>query len=181
MNTARQLLAKSAEKLVEGVGGFHHWRKTETSTRKKIRNWVDESRALAGRAVRRYATQEEAFQRMQRSNPHLDHDRARHLAIHGSNRNEDGSHSWKFDNYTHTHSLYDIPWEDMIALWQEITCPVFIVNASDGFPFRIGQNGTEKYFSNLEMATIDDAGHWAHHDQFDEFLRLTRGFLAKHT
>ena len=28
------------------------------------------------------------------------------------------------------------------------------------------------------MANIDGAGHWAHHDQLDEFLNLTRTFLA---
>lgn len=122
---------------------------------------------------------EEALQRMQKSNPHLDEQKARHLTIHGSNRNEDGSYSWKFDNYTHTRALYDMTWDHMTELWQAITCPVLLINGSEGYPFRIGQNDTDKFFQNVELVVIDAAGHWVHHDQLDEFLATSRRFLDK--
>jgi pimeloyl-ACP methyl ester carboxylesterase len=165
--------------IIEGVGGLHHWFKQETSTRLRVRNWIEGTRDLAGRSAKQYPTMEEAFQRMQKSNPHLDENKARHLTIHGSNRNEDGSYSWKFDNYTHARALYDITWEHMTELWQEITCPVLLINASDGYPFRIGQNKTDKFFKNVQMVVINDAGHWVHHDQLDEFLATSRDFLNK--
>jgi hypothetical protein len=44
---------------------------------------------------------------MQEENPHLSADQARHLTIHGSNQNEDGTYSWKFDNYVRT--FFDRP------------------------------------------------------------------------
>src|SRR3546814_12862019 len=65
----------------------------------RMRRWIDQQRQLAGRQPRRYATIDEALARMQEENRHLSPDRARHLTLHGVAQNEDGSYSWKFDNY----------------------------------------------------------------------------------
>ena len=64
--------------------------------------------ALAGRLPRRYASIEDAFERMQAENPHLTPEQARHLTVHGVNQNEDGTYSWKFDNYVRTWPPDDI-------------------------------------------------------------------------
>ena len=42
---------------------------------------------------------------MQEANPHLTPDQARHLTVHGVNQNEDGTYSWKYDNYAHSRTL----------------------------------------------------------------------------
>jgi pimeloyl-ACP methyl ester carboxylesterase len=34
-------------------------------------------------------------------------------------------------------------------------------------------------FQNARQVAIDDAEHWVHHDQLDEFLRVVREFLAE--
>ncbi|MEJ0070194.1 MAG: alpha/beta fold hydrolase [Pseudomonadota bacterium] len=65
----------------------------------RLHKWVEEQRGLAGRLPRRYASIEDAFKRMQEENKHLSPEQARHLTQHGVNQNEDGSYSWKFDNY----------------------------------------------------------------------------------
>ena len=62
-------------------------------------DWIDDIRRLSGRSPRRYASIEDAFRRMQEENPHLTPGQARHLTVHGVSQNEDGSYSWKFDNY----------------------------------------------------------------------------------
>ena len=61
---------------------------------------------VSGRVARRYPSIEEAFQRMQGANPHLTPDQARHLTVHGVNQNEDGTYSWKYDNYTRIRALW---------------------------------------------------------------------------
>ena len=66
---------------------------------KRLTAWIGDLRRIAGRIPRRYKSLEEAYERMQTENPHLTEDQARHLTIHGSNQNEDGTYSWKFDNY----------------------------------------------------------------------------------
>src|SRR3546814_5360813 len=81
---------------------FFFFFKQKTAYEMRISDWssdVCSSDLLAGRQPRRYATIDEALARMQEENQHLSPDRARHLTLHGVAQNEDGSYSWKFDNY----------------------------------------------------------------------------------
>jgi pimeloyl-ACP methyl ester carboxylesterase len=73
----------------------------------RMRDWIDEQRSLSGRLPRRYASIEDALRRMQEENPHLSAEQARHLTQHGVNQNEDGTYSWKFDNYVRVWPPYD--------------------------------------------------------------------------
>jgi pimeloyl-ACP methyl ester carboxylesterase len=146
---------------------------------KRIQNWIDNLRNLAGRSPRKYESESEAFQRMQKSNPHLPEDKARHLTIHGSNRNEDGTYTWKFDNYTHSRAAYSMPYEEMTHIWEQIDCPILLINAKQGFGHRTGQSGTLKHFRNAKLVDVDKAGHWVHHDQFDQVVELIRDHLEQ--
>ena len=143
----------------------------------RLRQWIDANYALAARVPRHYSTLEDAYHRMQEMNPHLSPDQARHLTIHGSNQNEDGTYTWKFDNYTRTPRPYDIPNDDLVALWQRIDCPVLIVNSRQGYPHRIGHDNTLRHFKNVTLREIDDAGHWTHHDQLGGCISVIEGFL----
>ena len=69
----------------------------EQTNLQRVRTWIGELRDASGRMPRRYASVEEAYERMQKENPHLSPERAYHLTVHGVNQNEDGSYSWKFD------------------------------------------------------------------------------------
>lgn len=144
----------------------------------RLRQWIDANYSLAARVPRRYPTLEDAYHRMQETNPHLSPDQARHLTIHGSNQNEDGTYTWKFDNYTRTPRPYDIPNDDLVALWKRIDCPVLIVNSRQGYPHRIGHDNTLRHFKNVTLREIDDAGHWTHHDQLDECISVIEEFLG---
>jgi len=74
----------------------------------RMRHWVDEQRGLSGRLPRRYPSIEAALARMQEENRHLSPAQARHLTQHGVNQNEDGTYSWKFDNYVRVSPPYDM-------------------------------------------------------------------------
>lgn len=165
---------------VEGVGGVWYQQNSAQHPQQRIREWIDGMRRLAGREPRKYATLSDAFQRMQKSNPHLSEERARHLTIHGSNRNEDGTYTWKFDNYTHSRSPTNLNYDDMSRLWEKIECPTLLLNAAQGFGHRTGQNGTDRFFHHGELKHVEDAGHWLHHDQFDTFIKISEDFLKKH-
>ena len=75
----------------------------------RLRTWIADKRKAAGRIPKRYPTFEEALARMQTENAYLTDEQARHLTIHGMNRNEDGSWSWKFDNYLNVGLPFDVP------------------------------------------------------------------------
>ncbi len=74
----------------------------------RMRAWIDEQRSLSGRLPRRYPTVEDAWKRLQEENKHLSPEQARHLTQHGVNQNEDGTYSWKFDNYVRSWPPYDM-------------------------------------------------------------------------
>jgi pimeloyl-ACP methyl ester carboxylesterase len=148
-------------------------------TAKRITDWIDDLRKIAGRQPRRYHSQEEAFQRMQAENPHLSEARARHLTIHGVNQNEDGTYSWKFDNYIRAFPPVGIPFDEMYKIYEQITCPTLLIRGTESWASDPEKDGRASHFQNAQVANIEKAGHWVHHDQLDEFMSITRAFLAE--
>lgn len=165
---------------IEGVGAFwqEQWEKEDPKAR--IKDWFGQARELAGRIPRRYPDLDAALKRMQESNPHLSKERAEHLTVHGSYRNEDGTYTWKFDPYTYTWAPTGLNLDETTRIWEAIPCPTLLLNATAGLEHRTGQNGTLKHFRHAELVEISDAGHWLHHDQFDVYIGELTSFLAKH-
>jgi pimeloyl-ACP methyl ester carboxylesterase len=173
-DTVRRLVA------IEGLGFSpkHYAERDAIPFDERLRKWIDEKRGLAGRLPRRYASIEEAWQRMQEENRHLSPERARHLTIHGVNQNEDGSYSWKFDNYVRSWPAYDMPTTDVQLLWSRITCPTLLVYGNESFASNPLEDGRAEHFRNAEVVTFDKAGHWVHHDQFDGFMAKASAFIV---
>ncbi len=144
----------------------------------RLHLWVSELRKLSGRIPRRYASLEEAYVRMQKENPHLTEDQARHLTIHGSNQNEDGSYSWKFDNYVRNFPPIGLNFEDQFGLYKRISSPTLLIRGTESWATDPEKDGRAKNFQNVQVASIENAGHWVHHDQLDIFIKLVKGFLV---
>jgi pimeloyl-ACP methyl ester carboxylesterase len=139
--------------------------------------WVREQRGLAGRLPRRYATIEDAFRRMQDENPHLTAEQARHLTAHGVSQNEDGTYSWKFDNYVRAWFPYDMRGQDIQQLWSRITCPTLLLYGKESRSGDPAADGRARHFAHARVIGVDGAGHWLHHDRLDLFLDSVRKFL----
>ena len=148
------------------------------SAAERMRHWVAETRALAGRIPRRYATIEEALGRMQGENKHLTPEQARYLTVHGVAQNEDGTYSWKFDNYVRSFSPVDFTAEELQGLWRNISCPILLVNGKESWASNPERDGQLAFFRNARVVEFDRAGHWVHHDRLDAFLTEVRAFLA---
>ena len=164
---------------IEGLGpspGRHAGRGSKTIV-ERMDEWVREQRALAGRMPRRYASIEDAFGRMQDENPHLSAEQARHLTVHGVNQNEDGTYSWKFDNYVRAFPPYDMRGRDIALLWSRIACPTLLLYGKESWSGDPAQDGRAGAFRRATVVGFEGAGHWLHHDRLDEFLRVVRGFL----
>jgi pimeloyl-ACP methyl ester carboxylesterase len=143
----------------------------------RMREWIETQRRMAGRMPRRYASLDEAVKRMQEENAHLSEEQARHLTVHGTNQNEDGTYSWKFDNYVRGFSPYTFNRDEAQSLWSRIACPVLLVRGADSWAGDPASDGRLSAFQSARVVTIRDAGHWAHHDQLDAFLAHAREFL----
>ncbi len=151
--------------------------RAQQSIQLRSHGWIEAQRALAGRVPRRYASFEEAVVRMREANPRLNDDQCLHLTHHGMNQNEDGTYSWKFDNYVRAMSPHRTQIDDLRALWGEITCPVMLVRGAESWVSDPERDGRANAFRDPHIVTIDKAGHWVHHDQLEEFLGHVRSFL----
>lgn len=141
------------------------------------RKWIADKRTAAGRLPKRYATLEDALARMKAENGYLTDDQARHLTIHGVNRNEDGSWSWKFDNHLNVWPFSDIPQAEIEALWGAITCPTLLLYGANSWASNPERDGRLEHFPSARVVEFANAGHWLHHDQFGRFMAELEAFL----
>jgi len=143
----------------------------------RMQDWVRQMRDLSGRQPRRYPSLDAAAKRMREENSFLSEEQALHLTAHGVNRNEDGSYSWKFDNYTRNFAPYRFDVDDMRTLWERVSCPTLLIRGADSWASDPVADGRAAVFQNARSLTIPKAGHWVHHDQLDLFLAALAGFL----
>ncbi len=161
-----------------GPGPRSHAEADKKPIAERMRDWVDEQRAYSGRQPHRYASIEQALTRMQEANPHLSEEQARHLTQHGVNQNEDGTYSWKFDQYVRLWPPYDMTREAIAELWARIACPTMLVYGHESWAKNPEEDGRAAYFRTVEVLGVPDAGHWVQHDQLDLFVAAVRKFLA---
>ena len=164
--------------VIEGTGGPPQMY-NPPPVHERMREWIENTRKMSGRTSRKYDTIDDAFNRMHEENSHLRAEQARHLTIHGSNQNEDGTYSWKFDNYTHTMSPFDMNIEQTRELWQRIEAPVLLVSGSESWFAAHRKEDPTVHFQNARHVQVKNAGHWVQHDQLEEFLTLTREFFEE--
>lgn len=165
---------------IEGLGPPVAMRREaeEKGAGERLRQWIEDKRKASGRTVRKYATLRDAYQRMKEENTFLTDEQARHLTIHGASRNEDGTWTWKFDNYLNVWSATDLPTDQIVALWEAITCPMLLLWGKNSFASSPAGDGRLDHFPSARLVEYEDAGHWLHHDQFDRFMGDVKGFLG---
>lgn len=139
--------------------------------------WIKDVRSGSSRQSRRYASIEDAAARMQKENPHLSPEQARHLTVHGVARNEDGSFSWKFDNGARPIFPQRMPKGTQEALWTRIACPTLLMHGTESWHGDPSADGRARHIEQSKVVAVEDAGHWVHHDQLDVFLKNVRKFL----
>jgi pimeloyl-ACP methyl ester carboxylesterase len=143
----------------------------------RVRAWIDTQREFATRLPRRYATLEEAHARMRENNAHLSDAQTRHLTAHAVMQNEDGTYSWKFDDYARRGNGLDISRAEERALIGMIECPVLLLHGQESWMANPDEDGRAALFRDARVVSFEGAGHWIHHDQTERFLDVLRGFL----
>jgi pimeloyl-ACP methyl ester carboxylesterase len=143
----------------------------------RMREWLASTRELERRTPRHYATLDDAVARMREANPHLSPEMAHHLTLHGVRQNEDGTLTWKFDNYNRAHSPYEFNIADAREIWNQIRCPVLLVRGDESHARDPEEDGTASAFHRYQSVLIPESGHWVHHDQLDAFMAVLVPFL----
>jgi pimeloyl-ACP methyl ester carboxylesterase len=145
----------------------------------RFRGWIENMRQAERREPRSYPNLETAVARMKEANPHLSDEVARHLTLHGTNWNADGSLIWKFDNYARIFPPYGHHIEDFRTVLGEIACPVLLFWGMESWAQDPETDGRASMIKNHRLVKVPGAGHWVHHDRLDLFLHETEHFLLE--
>ena len=152
---------------------------TERPIEARLDDWIGTMQQLATRKPRHYASMAEAEARMREANPNLSDEMAHHLTVHGTIRMEDGSYTWKFDNYVRAWPPHRYDQAGIHRLWSRIECPVLLMRGRDSWASNPVTDGRAAHFRDYTYDEVDGAGHWVHHDRFEEFVSAVRAFLAE--
>jgi pimeloyl-ACP methyl ester carboxylesterase len=167
------------EKLVaiEGVG--LPLQEARYTAPERIRRWIEKVRAVENRTQHSYPNLEAAVARMKEANPFLSDEVARHLTLHGTNWNADGSIIWKFDNYVRFFPPYGANLQEAAEILRQIACPSLLFWGRQSFAKDPDTDPLAQEIPNHRVVKVDQAGHWLHHDQLEIFLHQTKRFLTE--
>ncbi len=157
--------------MLEALREKPRWERTDA--------WIRQVRDFAARLPRRYPSIDAAAARMLEENPFLSADQARHLTLHGVTRNEDGTYSWKFDNYVRVFFPERYDMQEARAGWGRIQCPTLLVRGQESWASDPIKDGRITAFRNARLVNVANAAHWVHHDQLEVFLRELGAFLGE--
>ena len=163
---------------IEGLG-FPPGHRMHGAASERVRYWIEEVRDLEKRRPKSYPSLDAAMARMKEANPRLSDEVARHLTLHGTNWDSDGSLLWKFDNYARAISPYGHHFEDTVELFGRITCPTLFFWGRESFLPIPEKDPRWRAVRNRRLVTLANAGHWVHHDQLALFLEETSEFLKE--
>jgi pimeloyl-ACP methyl ester carboxylesterase len=163
---------------IEGIG-FPPQHRVHGPASMRLRRWIEDVRKTEGREGRAYPDLESAVQRMKEANPHLSEEGARHLTLHGTNWNADGSMSWKFDNYVRSLPPYAHHMEDTAEIYSQVTAPVLLFWGKESRAPDPSDDPRVLAMRDYRLIMVENAGHWVHHDQLETFLTNAKSFLAE--
>jgi pimeloyl-ACP methyl ester carboxylesterase len=160
---------------IEGLG-FPPEKSAERTPSERMRNWIESVRKTEKRQPKTYPSLAAAVARMKQVNPHLSDDVARHLTLHGTNWDADGSLVWKFDNYARIPPPYGHQIDD-VEVYRQITCPVLLFWGLESFLPVPETDPRKNAIEGCRLIRVAGAGHWLHHDKLEFFLQETTQFL----
>ncbi len=143
----------------------------------RLRDWIAKQREIAAKPPRRYASLAEATARLAEQHPRLDAGFAAHLARHGVRTAGDGSVVFKFDPALRAFPPIETPAEDVWRLWSLVACPTLLIYGAQSWASNPTIDGRARHFRQAQVMTLENAGHWAHHDRREAFLAETERFL----
>jgi len=162
---------------IEGLGfPMEHPMHGPPSTR--VRSWIENICDLEKRRTKSYPSLDAAMARMREVNPRLTDEVARHLTLHGTNWDSDGSLLWKFDNFVRVFPPYGHHIADAVEILSQITCPTLFFWGLESFLPVPESDPRYQAIPNRRLIEVPSAGHWVHHDQLAQFLSETSAFLA---
>lgn len=70
-----------------------------------------------------------------------------------------------------------MPPSEYAPIFGSIDKPVLLMYGKTSWAQSPADDGRLEAFQKAELIEFDDAGHWLHHDRFEDFIAATRKFL----
>lgn len=155
---------------------------------KRYAQWMDQLKQYhrGDLTLRAYPSLAGVAQRLMKTNPRLDQDKADWLAQHWSGKNAAGEYAILGDAAHKIVNANLARLEETLALYQRISMPLLAIEASDdsmtgwykGRYTLADYHERLKNVTNARIERIEDAGHMLHHDQPRQLAQLIAAFLA---
>lgn len=148
----------------------------------RMRRWINEQKQRSPEPT--FADAADFAERLMRSNPRLDRERALFLATEFTRPLPDGRVGVACDPVQRIRRPASLPREDFIEMWRECSAPVLAVSARDS-EIRQHFGGDDELmrhlaaFPQLRHETLEESGHNMHHDQPRELARLIESFFSE--
>lgn len=140
---------------------------------KRTRDFVEQHEGPPRRKL--MASLEEAVAKQKAANPRLSDGMARHIASHGVRREGDG-YVWKYDPLVIAYPPEDFAADDR-TVWAQVAVPTLIGWGAHSWTSNPAEDGRAALYRDHRMKVFETAGHWIHHDAFDELTAALRDFL----
>lgn len=144
----------------------------------RMRDWVDSRVRSSAREPRKMESETQALERMTKAHSHLSAEQLAHLTRTGIRKNPDASVSWKYDPAFLGKTPSDITHDDFKTMVGAIPIPVWLAYGEKSWASNPEGDGRVAYFRNASVKEYPDAGHWLHHDSYNEFVRDLRDYLS---
>ena len=160
------------------IEGFGWPLRSERPAYERLAGLIKAVREVEQGESRVYRTLADAEARMYEANRHLSPEMVTHLTRHAVRPREDGGYVWKFDPYVYVQALPDWTQEELMDLWRRIDRPVLLIGGAENWPKQPLVRELSGALPGARTVIVEDAAHWVHHDQIEEFVRLAREFLG---
>ena len=131
-----------------------------------LAEWIERKSDISRRSPRRYPSLETACARMLEKHRTLSVEQAQHLTKHGLKHNDDGTWSWKFDNYLYCWPSAEMTGQQSRQLLNRIACPTLHIH------------GTESWIS--DPRSNDQFAQDSGRQTCDDIWRVTLGSSRSH-
>jgi pimeloyl-ACP methyl ester carboxylesterase len=143
----------------------------------RVPKWINAVRATEKRPRSRFKSITDAEERIRKRIPSLSDELVQHLAYHGVVSNDDGTYSWKYDELSKILSPIRFNKEDIVGLNKRIKCPVLFLYGSKGWSGPLSDKNANSLSDLAKSLQIQGAGHWLHHECFQDFIESAAPFL----
>ena len=143
----------------------------------RLRDWIAAQRQI--KPLRQYGSLAEATARFAAEHPRLPADLAGRLTAQGVRAHDDGTVSFKFDPALRSFPPIEMTVQEAARLWSLIEAPTLLVYGAQSWASNPVADGRAAHFRNAEVVTLEDAGHWAHHDRREAFVEVAARFLSR--